>query len=274
MSHALRLFLLAASARTYPRVAWLFRSRSWIIQETVLPILSVAAFAYSYRAMGAPPQYTGLLVLGAAMATFWLNVLWGMGATVYWERDSGNLELYIMSPAPMMGILTGMALGGMTTTVVRAAVITITGVVAFDVPLQPTSWWLLLAVFLLTLLALYGLGMMFASLFLLWGREAWHLVNLLQEPIYLMSGTNFPLAPILERLGVRGLALIVAALPLATGMDAMRQVLFRTPGLFTVTTEVAVLAAMAAAFLVAARWLLRYLERRAMIEGKLSIRWQ
>ncbi|HXD87926.1 MAG TPA: hypothetical protein VN641_15675, partial [Urbifossiella sp.] len=83
-----------------------------------------------------------------------------------------------------------------------------------------------------------------------------------------------PLAPILERLGVRGLALIVAALPLATGMDAMRQVLFRTPGLFTVTTEVAVLAAMAAAFLVAARWLLRYLERRAMIEGKLSIRWQ
>jgi ABC-2 type transport system permease protein len=274
MSHPVRLFLLAASARTYPRVAWLFRSRSWIIQETVLPILSVAAFAYSYRAMGAPPEYTGILVLGAAMATFWLNVLWGMGATVYWERDSGNLELYIMSPAPMMGILTGMALGGMTTTVVRAAVITITGVVAFDVPLVPTSWWLLIAVFLLTLLALYGLGMMFASLFLLWGREAWHLVNLLQEPIYLMSGTNFPLAPILERLGVRGLAVVVAALPLATGMDAMRQVLFRTPGLFAVATEVAVLTAMAAVFLVAARWLLRYLERRASVEGKLSIRWQ
>jgi ABC-2 type transport system permease protein len=274
MSHPIRLFLLAASARTYPRVAWLFRSRSWIIQETVLPILSVAAFAYSYRAMGAPPEYTGILVLGAAMATFWLNVLWGMGATVYWERDSGNLELYIMSPAPMMGILTGMALGGMTTTVVRAAVITITGVLAFDVPLQPTSWSLLIAVFLLTLLALYGLGMMFASLFLLWGREAWHLVNLLQEPIYLMSGTNFPLAPILERLGVRGLAVVVAALPLATGMDAMRQVLFRTQGLCAVATEVAVLAAMAAVFLVAARWLLRYLERRAMIEGKLSIRWQ
>ena len=38
--------------------------------------------------------------------------------------------------------------------------------------------------------------MMFASLFLLWGREAWHLVNLLQEPIYLMSGTNFPLAAV------------------------------------------------------------------------------
>ena len=137
MGLTVRLFLIAAAARTYPRVAWLFRSRSWIVQDTILPILSVSAFAYSYRAMGAPPEFTGVLVLGAAMATFWLNVLWGMGATVYWERDSGNLELYIMSPAPMMGILTGMALGGMTTTVVRAAVITITGVVAFDVHFNP-----------------------------------------------------------------------------------------------------------------------------------------
>lgn len=274
MSNSFVLFIQAAAARTYPRVAWLFRSRSWIVQETILPILSVAAFAYSYRAMGAPPEFTGVLVLGAAMATFWLNVLWGMGATVYWERDSGNLELYIMSPAPMMGILTGMALGGMTTTEVRAAVITLTGVVAFDVPIQPTSWWLLIAVFFLTLAALYGLGMMFASLFLLWGREAWHLVSLLQEPIYLMSGTNFPLAPIVDRFGMRVIAFFVAALPLATGMDAMRQVLFRTPGLFPVEWEVAVLAIMAVAFLISARRLLQNLERRAKVEGKLSIRWQ
>lgn len=269
-----RMFVIAALARTYPRVAWLFRSRSWMIQETILPILSVAAFAYSYRAMGAPPEFTGLLILGAAMATFWLNVLWGMGATVYWERDSGNLELYIMSPAPLMGILTGMALGGMTTTVVRATVITVTGIVAFDIPLHPTSWWLLAAVFLLTLASLYGLGMMFASLFLLWGREAWHLVNLLQEPIYLLSGTNFPLAPILDKLGIRALALVIAALPLATGMDAMRQVLFHTAGMFSVEVEVAILGGMAAAFLFGARCLLRYLEGRARQEGKLTVRWQ
>jgi len=192
-----------------------------------------------------------------------------MGATVYWERDSGNLELYIMSPAPMMGILTGMALGGMTTTVVRAAVITITGVVAFDVPLHPSSWWLLVAVFLLTLAALYGLGMMFASLFLLWGREAWHLVSLLQEPVYLLSGTNFPIT-VLPRL----VALFASAIPLTLGMDAMRQVLFRTTGLFEVWIELSILGGLAVVFFFAARRGLRYLERRAREEGKLSVRWQ
>ena len=269
MPSSFRLFVDAALARTYPRVAWLFRSRSWMIQETVLPVLAVAAFAYAYRSMNAPEQYTGFVVLGAAMTTFWLNVLWGMGAQLYWERDSGNLELYIMSPSPMMGVLTGMALGGMTTTLVRAIAITVTGVLIFNVPLQPTSWSLLGLVFVLTLLALYGLGMMFASIFLLWGREAWHLVNLLQEPIYLLSGTNFPVSIL-----PRALAVVASAVPLTLGMDAMRQVLFRAPRLFDVWMEVAILAALAVIFLFAAQRCLRYLERRAKEEGKLTVRWQ
>ena len=73
--------------------------------------------------MQAPIEYIGIVILGAAMTTFWLNVLWSLGAHLYWERDSGNLELYILCPAPMMGILAGMALGGLTMTVVRAATI-------------------------------------------------------------------------------------------------------------------------------------------------------
>src|SRR5438874_1371964 len=159
-----------------------------------------------------------------------------LGTFVGMVDNPGNLELYIMSPPPMMAVLTGMALGGMTTTLVRATAVTVTGVLLFDVPLQPTNWWSLVAVFLLTLAALYGLGMMFASLFLLWGREAWHLVNLLQEPVYLLSGTNFPLTVFKAWLptAVVGAFLLV---PLAAGMDAMRQVLFRAEGLIDVEWE-------------------------------------
>ena len=264
-----KLFVAAVGARTYPRVAWLFRSNSWMIQETVLPVLAVSAFAYAYRAMEAPAAYTGFLVLGAAMTTFWLNVLWGMGAQLYWERDSGNLELYVMSPAPMTAILTGMAVGGMITTVIRAAAITIAGVLLFDVPINPTSWWLLGLGLFVTLAALYGMGMLFASVFLLWGREAWHLVSLLQEPVYLLSGTNFPVSVL-----PRAVAVFASLIPLTLGMDAMRQVLFRTTGLFEVWVELSVLAGLAVIFFFAARRGLRYLERRAREEGKLTVRWQ
>jgi ABC-2 type transport system permease protein len=270
MRSSLKLFVAATVARTYPRVAWLFRSQSWVIQETLLPVLAVAAFAYAYRAMNAPESYTGLVVLGAAMTTFWMNVLWGMGAQLYWERDSGNLELYVMSPAPMMAILTGMALGGMTTTIVRATAITLTGVLMFDVPINPSSWWLLSGAFVLTLTALYGLGMMFASIFLLWGREAWHVVNLLQEPVYLLTGTNFPVMAIFPK----AVAVAASVIPLTAGMDAMRQVLFRTPGILSVDAELGLLAGLTVVFVFVAHWCLRYLERRAKEEGKLTVRWQ
>jgi ABC-2 type transport system permease protein len=198
-----------------------------------------------------------------------MNVLWGMGAQLYWERDSGNLELFVMSPAPMIAILTGMALGGMTTTLIRATAIASAGVLLFDVPLHPSSWWLLALGFVVTLAALYGLGMLFASVFLLWGREAWHLVSLLAEPVYLLSGTNFPIT-VLPRV----VALAASAIPLTLGMDAMRQVLFQRPGLFEVWVELVLLGVLAVVFFLTARRSLRYLERRAREEGKLIVRWQ
>lgn len=270
MRNAITLFVQAALARAYPRAAWMFRNRTWLIQETLLPVLSVSAFAFFYQSMGAPPEYVGFVILGAAMTTFWLNVLWSMGAHLYWERDSGNLGIYIMSPAPLVAVLAGMALGGMTTTSVRAAAIVAAGVFLFRIPFEPTSWWLLGAVFLLTLAALYGLGMMFASLFLLWGREAWHTVNLLQEPVYLLTGMNFPLKTVFP-LAVAGAALLI---PLAAGMDAMRQVLFRADGVLSVGAEIGLLAGLAVVFLSLAKRCLDYLERRGREEGRLTVRWE
>ena len=274
MRSTLALFLAAVSARTYPRVVWMFRHRTWLIQETLLPVLGVAALATTYRWMGAPSEYVGVVVLGAAMTTFWLNVLWSLGAQLYWERDGGNLELYVMAPAPMMGILAGMAVGGLLTTFVRATAIFTAGLLLFQVSVHLDNWWLLLVVFALTMLALYGLGMMFASLFLLFGREAWHTVNLLQEPVYLLTGMNFPLSAMKKITGaaVPGVALLI---PLTAGIDAMRQLLFPSvEGFLDVWVEVAILAVLSVAFVGLAKVCLDRLERKAREEGTLGVKWQ
>lgn len=273
MASTLRLFATAAAARTYPRIAWLFRNRTWLLQETLLPLLSVAAFAYCYEFLKAPREYIGVVVLGQAMTAFWFNILWSMGAHLYWERDGGNLELYIMSPAPMMGVLAGMALGGMVTTSLRALVILLGGLFLFHVPFAPSNWPLLGLIFVLTLVALYGLGMMFASLFLLWGREAWHTVNLLQEPVFLLTGMNFPLR-VLGQMVHMALPAVALLIPLAAGMDAMRQVLFGVEGVVGVWAEVGLLAVLGVIFLTLARHFLRVLERKAKEEGRLTVKWQ
>jgi len=227
---------------------------------------------FVYRAIQAPPEYIGFVVLGGAMTAFWLNVMWMMAAQLYWEKDQGNLELYFTAPVSMMSILLGMAIGGLCMSMARAVVVLLIGTVVFGVTFQVEQWGLLLLVFFLTLAALYGLGMVLASLFLLWGREAWHLTQLAVEPVYFVSGLNFPVG----RLGAIG-SLAIGLLPLAVGLDAMRQLAFvNAPGLVGTpppAVETAILVVMTVFFIGLARWMLVKLELMARREGRLSLRW-
>ena len=194
--------LRSVGGRAYPRVTGMFREKSWVFFEILLPFLATSAFVFVYRALQAPPEYIGFVVLGGAMTAFWLNVIWMMAQQLWWEKSQGNLELYFAAPMNIMSVLFGMAVGGMVMSSTRAAAVLIVATLVFDVSFAVDQWLLLIGVFFLTLAALYGLGMVLASLFLMWGREAWHLTQLLTEPVYFVSGLNFPVG----RLGVARLA--------------------------------------------------------------------
>lgn len=268
----IRTNLRAVLGRAYPRIVGLTREPSWVFFEILLPFLAVSAFVFVYRALGAAEEFVGFVVLGGAMTAFWLNVVWGMAAQFYWEKDQGNLELYFTAPMHLMSILAGMAIGGLVMTSSRALAVIVIGSVLYGVSYQIEQPLLLVAVFLLTMIPLYGLGMLFASLFLLWGREAFHLAQLLQDPIYFLGGVNFPI----RHLGAVS-GLVVATLPLAVGLDAMRQLVFpgaASQGVLPVGTEVAILAVMGVVFLIGARLALGWLETLARREGRLTLRWQ
>ncbi len=263
-----RLFLSTVIGRAYPRVIGQQREKSWMFFDIFLPVLGVAAYVFVYRAIGAPEEYIGFVVMGGAMTAFWLNILWSMSSQLYWEKEQGNLALYILSPASMMAILLGMALGGLVASTLRAVVIVVLGSLIFNVTYQVTSFLQLMAVFFLAMVALYGMGMMSASAFLLLSREAWHLANLAQEPIYLVSGFYFPV----KNLGF-WIALGASIVPLTLGMDAMRQLVFPSGallGFLTVKVEIAALVGLSLVFLGGAYWLLKVMERLAIQEGRLT----
>jgi ABC-2 type transport system permease protein len=265
--------LRSVGGRAYPRVVGLMREPSWVFFEILLPFLATASFVFVYRSLQAPPQYIGFVVLGGAMTAFWLNVVWMMASQLYWEKSQGNLELYFAAPMNIMAVLFGMAVGGMVMSSTRAVIVLAIATTVFGVQFAIDQWLLLGLVFALTLVALYGLGMILASLFLVWGREAFHLTQLFTEPVYFVSGLNFPVA----RLGFLG-ALALALIPLAVGLDAMRQLAFvDAPGLGGTpppAVEALILVVMTVVFIGLARWMLAALERRARREGRLTSRWQ
>ncbi|MBN2146135.1 MAG: ABC transporter permease [Anaerolineales bacterium] len=263
-----RLFIQTVFARAYPRIIGQQREKSWMFFDIFLPMLGVAAYVFVYRAIGAPEDYVGFVIVGGAMTAFWMNVLWSMSSQLYWEKEQGNLALYIMAPNSMMAILLGMALGGIVATTLRALVIMLLGSLIFNVQYVVTSFSQLFAVFMLALVALYGMGMMFASLYLLLSREAWHISNLMTEPVFLASGFYFPIKSFNF-----WIAAAASIIPLTLGLDAMRQLVFASGaslGFLSVQIEIAILVVLCVIFLTAARYLLAYMEKLAIREGRLT----
>ena len=291
------LNLRSIVGRAYPRVIGANREPSWIFFEAVLPLLSIAAYVFIYRSIAlnqvaanpadAPRILANMnalvasVVLGGAMVAFWLNVLWSMASQLYWEKEIGNLQLYMMAPMNRMALLGGMALGGMFMTSVRAISTLVAGVVVFGVVFQVANPLMLLAVFFVTLVALYGLGMFFASLYLLWGREAWNLSALMEEPIFFASGFYFPLGGLYQSGGWgSAVAVLGSIIPAGLGLDALRQLTLGETafgGKFWVLSapvELEILVVLAVGFLILARYALAYLETLAKREGKLTSRHQ
>ncbi len=263
-----KLFIQTVIARAYPRLIGQQREKSWMFFDIVLPLLSVSAYVFIYRAIKAPEDYIGFVIVGGAMTAFWMNILWSMSSQLYWEKEQGNLALYILAPNSMMAILLGMALGGMVATTLRAAVIMILGSWLFNVHYVIVSFFQLFLVFVLAMVALYGLGMMSSSVYLLLSREAWHISNLAQEPIYLLSGFYFP---------IKNFNFWIAAgaslIPLTLGLDAMRQLAFASGaslGFLSVPLELSILVVLCFVFLIGSRYLIHYMEKLAIREGRLT----
>jgi ABC-2 type transport system permease protein len=266
-----RLFFRAAAARAYPRVFGANRELSWLLFEIVIPLINTAAFVFLYRALHAPEAYIGFVVLGGAMSAYWLNVLWMMASQLYWDKQEGFLELYIMAPIPLMAILLGMGVGGLYMSTVRAGTIAIVGTLLFGVQFDAAQWGFALLVFIITMFSLYGLGMLLSSVFLVWGREAWQVSLALQEPVFFLSGMNFPLS----KLGTI-VSTIAGVVPISFGLDGLRQLLFpgQIAGVLPPLVEIGILFVLGVIFVWAAYRMLRRMEWLAKVEARLSLRWQ
>jgi ABC-2 type transport system permease protein len=263
-----RLFLRTVLGRAYSRAVGYQRQLSRLVIEVGLPLVALMAYIFVYRAIGGSQDLVGFVILGGAMSWFWVNVIWAMASQFFWERQIGNLALYIIAPGSMMAILLGMALGGMCLAGVRAGLIIVLGSLIFHISYTVASVPLLILVFLLTMAALYAMGMMSASLFLLFGREARYFIDVSQEPVYLISGTYFPLRSL--NVWIAGAASLI---PLTLGLDALRQIVFArnaTLGFLSPKIESTILLGLALIFLAGARWSLAYMERLAVAEGKLT----
>ena len=261
----------AVYARLWVRIKGGNREAQWLVAEMVIPVITLSAYVFLYKMVNAPPEYAGFVIIGGTMMAFWANVLWNMSAQFYWEKETGNLEIYLVAPISRMAILLGMAIGGFVNTSLRALSIFVVGILIFQVPIMMYEPLTALLIFFLTIAALYALGMMFASLFLLYGREAWHTANLLQEPIQFLSGTYYPTS---SQAVPQTIQLLSSLIPLTFGLDGIRKVAILGQGIGDVWVNILALVIFVLILLPLARFALNFMERLGKKEGRLTLRWQ
>ena len=263
-----RLFLQTVIARAYPRLIGQQREKSWMFFDIFLPMLGVAAYVFVYRALNAPEDYIGFVVVGGAMTAFWMNVLWSMSSQLYWEKEQGNLALFIMSPNSMMAILLGMALGGHGRHHAARP-----GDHAARQPALPGAvcgGQLRAAVGSLPAGDDRPVRHGHDGRLVLPAAQPRGLAHLQpgHEPVYLVSGFYFPIKSF--NFWVAAAASII---PLTLGLDAMRQLVFPSGpslGFLSVPVEIGILVVLCVVFLIGARYLLAYMERLAIREGRLT----
>jgi ABC-2 type transport system permease protein len=183
---------------------------------------ATAGYVLVYRAIGAPEDYVGFVVVGGAMIAFWMNVMWSMSAQlVLGERERQPAALHHGAQLAHGHHARHGARRPAVHYRARHRVLLL-GTFIFQVHYAVSSLPLLLLIFGLTMVALYGLGMLFASLFLLMGRDAWQIVNLFQEPVYFRGRLLLPGA----QLRLRHRLWPPRSSRSPSGLDAMRQLVF------------------------------------------------
>jgi ABC-2 type transport system permease protein len=116
------------------------------------------------------------------------------------------------------------------------------------------------------------MGMLFASIFMLYGREAWNTANLLQEPVYFLSGAYFPriYAPVVPF----ALQAAGSLIPMTIGLDAIRRLAINGESIVAVWPHILALIACTLILFPLARRALNYMESLGKKEGRLTLRWQ
>lgn len=179
-------------------IGWTFamktyaRSGFFLLTALVQPVIFATIAFFMFRA-GNREETLFYAALGAGLMGTFSTVLFGSGGTITWWRWQGYLEPLVAAPTPFILILLPSTLASAATGMYSLVATLAWGRVAFGIPMDVAHPWLLAAAVPATVVGLGLLGLLMASTFVFY-RHANALMNMLEYPIWIVSGVIFPLA--------------------------------------------------------------------------------
>jgi len=163
----------------------------WVIPNVIAPfVFTFVALTLFKEASGPFGLYA---VLGGGMMGMWGNTLYASGFAIDFEKWQGTLEEVVAAPSNLLHVVAGRSVSNALFGLTNMAAILLIAALVFRVPLGVANPILFTLSIVLTLLSVSALGLIFASAFVL-SRYAQVFTNGLEFPIYVISGSMFPIA--------------------------------------------------------------------------------
>jgi len=162
----------------------------WVIPNVIAP------FVFTFVALTLFKEATGpfglYAVLGGGMMGMWGNTLYSSGFAIEFEKWQGTLEEVVATPSNLLHVIAGKSISNALFGLTNMAAILLIASLVFRVPLDVANPILFALSIVLTLISVSALGLIFASAFVL-TRSAQVFTNGLEFPIYVISGSMFPI---------------------------------------------------------------------------------
>jgi ABC-2 type transport system permease protein len=241
-----------------------FAEPQWLIPNIVAPFVMTLVALMLFR--NSSGNFILYAILGGGMMGMWGNTLYSSGYSIQFDRWNGTLEAVLATPAPLVWIIAGRSLWNALIGILNAVFIFVIAVFWFQVPLTLVDPPLFFLSLFLTLMSLAALGLVFSSAFVL-TRNASVLTNGLEFPIYVGTGTMFPIAMLPALTGPLSLSLAPS-----WGIDAMRySALSDYEGLsLGYWGDMGMMVVLALVYVFVAFFLFQLVERRVRVKGDIG----
>ncbi|HZU14849.1 MAG TPA: ABC transporter permease [Chloroflexota bacterium] len=170
----------------------------WEIAFLVYTIAQSMAIVYIAYATPMKPSAVAHMVLYLAVGTltwsYMASLFQAIAESVQWERWEGTIEYTMMSPISRLTYLLGSSLFGVVYGLARSAVVLLALVATFHLSPNPAGLWPTLLIIAVGSLSFIGIGIMAATLPLLFTEKGAQMTYVIEALLLLISGVYYPVS--------------------------------------------------------------------------------
>jgi ABC-2 type transport system permease protein len=172
----------------------------WEITFLLYTVAQSASVIYiAYATPGAvgkhadPHPFVLYLAIGALTWSYMANMFMAIAESVQWERWEGTIEYTMMAPINAFTYIIGSCLFGVLYGLVRTALVLVALMFLFHLEANPAGLLPALAIVSLGSVSFIGLGIMAATLPLLFTEKGAQMTYVIEACLLLISGVYFPI---------------------------------------------------------------------------------